>query len=141
MTNSLTRNVHINFTFSREIEEVSSEACSKYANIHCSIGSYGCFCGASTFKWQENGNYEDTDSFENSITSFIEVCFKKNVLTNQKIYVFSAGTKAVKNTRFIQPATAPTRSLNETVAPSQPRKTDSDGSQGFSTDCSRKWTF
>ena len=77
MTNSSTRNVRIDLTFSRSIEEVSSEACSKYANIHCSIGSYGCFCSTSTFKWQENGNYKDTDSFENSITSPIEVCLRK----------------------------------------------------------------
>ena len=77
MTNSSTRNVQINLTFSRAIEEVSSEACSKYANIHCSIGSYGCFCSTSTFKWQENGNCEDADSFENSITSPVEVCLTK----------------------------------------------------------------
>ena len=62
-------------------------------------------------------------------------------INKSKIYIFSVECEAVKKTCFLKPATAPTRSLNETVAPSQPRKTDSDGSQGFSTDCSRKWTF
>ena len=47
----------------------------------------------------------------------------------------------MKNNRFMEPATAPvSRNLNETVDSSQPRKTDFDGSQGFSTDCSRKFS-
>ena len=43
MTNSSTWNARINLTFSRSIEEVSSEARTKSANIHCAIGSYGSF--------------------------------------------------------------------------------------------------
>ena len=43
-------------------------------------------------------------------------------INKSKIYIFSAGTKAVKNTRFIEPAIAPTRSLNETVAPQLSKK-------------------
>ena len=58
-----------------------------------------------------------------------------------KSTIFSAGSKAVENDRFLEPATAPTRSLNESVTSSQPRQTEFNGSQGFSTECSRKWIF